>query len=251
VLATTPLLAFEDVSKLYPDGVREIVVMDHASFEIYAGMFVGIIGARRSGKSTLLRLAAGIEAPTAGTVRLEGHDLAAMSAVERERLLRHRVAYMSMHDWSPSPNERVVDHVALSLGSDGPAMREARYRARGVLARVGMSGCAEDLVGSLSMVERARAVLARTLIREPSLLLVDEPAGIPSLSERDAFCGLLRSLASEEGMTLVVASEEVAPLHGAGVLMSIGDGELCSTEERGTVTRLPHRRAGGADRLRG
>jgi ABC-type lipoprotein export system ATPase subunit len=244
---TTPLLVFEEVSKRYPDGGRELVVLDRVSFEVHAGAFVGIIGARRSGKSTLLRLAAGIELPSAGTVRFEGRDLAGMSSVQREQLSRDGVALMSIQDWSPNPNERVIDHVALSLGSYGSVVRDARYRARRVLAGVGMSSCADDLVRSLPLVDRARVVLARTLIREPSLLLVDEPAVMPSLSERDEFFGLLRSLASEQNTTLVVASEEMAPLHGAEVLMSIGDGELCSTEEQATVVQLPRRRAAGAE----
>ena len=244
----TALLSFEGVSKRYPDGGREIVVLDRASFEIHAGVFVGIFGTRRSGKSTLLRLAAGIEAPSSGTVRFDGRDLAAMSAVERERLLRRGVALMSAQDWSPTPTERVIDHVALSLGSDGPALREARRRARRVLARVGMTSCADEFARSLSLVDRSRVVLARTLIREPSVLLVDEPAVIPSLSERDQFCALLRSLAEEQNMTLVVASEEMAPLRGARVLLSIGDGELCSTEERATVVPLPTRHVAGSGR---
>ena len=244
----TPLLSFESVSKRYPDGSRELVVLDRVSFEIPADVFVGIFGTPRSGKSTLLRLAAGIEAPSSGTVRFDGRDLASMSAVERDRLLRRDVVFMSTQDWSPTPTERVIDHVALSLGSDGPALREARHRARRVLARAGITSCADELARSLSLVDRSRVVLARALIREPSVLLVDEPAIIPSLSERDQFCALLRSVAEEQSVTLVVASEEMGPLHGARVLFSIGDGELCSTQERATVVPLPRRHVAGAER---
>lgn len=243
----TPALAFENVSKRYPDGGREILVLDRVSFEVSAGLFVGVFGTRRSGKSTLLRLAAGIEMPNAGTVRLDGRDMGEMSSVERERLLRRDIGLVSLLDWSPSSNERVVDQVALSLGSGGPALREARHRARRVLERLDASACADELARSLSLVERARVILARALIREPSVLLVDEPAVIPSLSERDQFCGLLRAVADEQGMTLMVASEETGPLHGAGVLLSIGDGELCSTEKRATVVPLPRRAAAVSD----
>jgi ABC-type lipoprotein export system ATPase subunit len=244
----TALVSFEGVCKSYPDGGRELVVFDHVSFAIDPGVFVGVFGTARSGKSTLLRLAAGIEVPGSGVVRVEGRDVASMSAVERERLLRHGVALMSIQDWSPRPKERVIDYVALALGSDGQAVRDATHRARRVLARVEMAVRADDLAVSLSLVDRARVVLARALIREPSVLLVDEPALIPSLRERDAFCGLLRSVAEEQSLTLVVASEEMGPLHGAGMLLSIGDGEVCSTEERGTVVQLPRRNVGGAER---
>jgi putative ABC transport system ATP-binding protein len=244
----TALLSFEGVSKSYPDGGRAIVVFDSVSLAIHRGVFVGVFGTPRSGKSTLLRLAAGIEVPSSGTVRVDGRDVASMSAVERERLLRHGVALMSIQDWSPRPNERVIDYVALALGSDGQAVRDASHRARRVLARVEMAARADDLAVSLSLVDRARVVLARALVREPAVLLVDEPALIPSLRERDAFCGLLRSVAEDQSLTLVVASEEMGPLHGAGMLLSIGDGEVCSTEERGTVVQLSRRNVRGAER---
>jgi ABC-type lipoprotein export system ATPase subunit len=242
----TPALAFERVTKTYPDGLRQHVVLDDVSFEIDAAAFVGVLGARRSGKSTLLRLAAGVELPSAGVVRLNGRDIAAMSALERERLLRHDLALMSVVDWQPEANERLLENIAMSSASAGTALRDARHEARRILSRVGLASRADDYVRSLSLVERARVVLARALVREPSLLLVDEPAVMPSLSERDEFFGLIRSIAKERGMTLIVASEEVAPLHGADALMSIAEGELTSTEHRAKVTSLPRRGRGVA-----
>ena len=95
-------------------------------------------GARRSGKSTLLRLAAGIELPDAGTIRFDGRDMAQMARRERGRLLRGEIAFMSADDWRASPGETVVDHVATSLGSEGLTMREARRRALRVLDEVGI-----------------------------------------------------------------------------------------------------------------
>ncbi len=249
--ATDPkgsLLSFMNVSKRYPDGTREIVVLDEESFDVERGMFVGIFGARRSGKSTLLRLAAGVEEPSAGTVIFAGQNLTEMSVVGRERLLRTAIGFVSADDWRPSPKERVVDYVALSLGSDGPALRDARHRAREALALVGMARGADELARSLSIGERARIVLAQAIVRGPRLLLVDEPAVMPSLSEREELYALMRTIAHEQNMTLMIASEEMAPLHGAQVLMSIADGELCSTDERSTVVRLPRRSLAGAER---
>jgi ABC-type lipoprotein export system ATPase subunit len=243
-----PLLSFVNVSKRYPDGNREIVVLDEESFDVEQGIFVGIFGLRRSGKSTLLRLAAGVEEPSAGTVLFAGENLAEMSVIGRERLLRTEIGFVSADDWRPSPKERVIDYVALSLGSDGPGLREARRRTRDVLTLVGMAHGADALARSLSIGERTRIVLAQALVREPRLLLVDEPAVMPSLNEREELYALMRLVARERNMTLMVASEEMDPLHGAGVLISIADGELCSTDERGTVVRLPRRVLAGGER---
>jgi ABC-type lipoprotein export system ATPase subunit len=245
----TPLLSFLNVSKRYPDGGRDILVLDRVSFEINASVSVGIFGARRSGKSTLLRLAAGIAQPDSGTIRFEGRDLAQMAGRERARLLRSEIAFISAADWRASPGETVVDHVATSLGSEGLTMREARRRAVQVLdeVEIGVVGAGEATT-KLSQTERARVMLARALAREPRLLMLDEPALLPSLGESDRFHALLLSTTREHDMTLLMASEEMNALRGVGVLMSMCDGEVNSPEPRGTVVPLPGRRRAGPGR---
>jgi lipoprotein-releasing system ATP-binding protein len=245
----TALLSFVNVSKRYPDGEREILVLDRVSLEIDAGVSVGVYGARRSGKSTLLRLAAGIALPDSGTIRYGGRDITGMVGGERGRLLRREIAFMSATDWRANPGESVVDHVATSLGSEGLTMREARRRALRVLDRVEVGAVgAEELTSALSLTERARVMLARAIARQPALLVLDEPAMLPNLGDRDRFHALLRSVTSERNMAVLIASEEMAALQGVGVLMSIADGELASTEKRGTVVALPGRRRAGAER---
>jgi lipoprotein-releasing system ATP-binding protein len=244
----TPLLSFLNVSKCYPDGGRELLVLDRVSLDVDAGVSVGVYGARRTGKSTLLRLAAGIVLPDSGTIRFDGRDIAQMAGGERGRLLRGEMAYMCAADWRANPGETVVDHVATSLGSEGLTMREARRRAMRVLDRVeiGAAG-AHEPTNALSAAESVRVMLARALARDPRLLVLDEPALFPSLSERDSFYAMLRSAARERNMALLAASEEMAALQGFKVLVSIADGELVSTEAQGTVVALPGRRRTGTE----
>jgi ABC-type lipoprotein export system ATPase subunit len=233
------LISFQNVYKSYRDGGQEVIVLDDASFELEPGVFIGVWGSRRSGKSTLLRLMAGVESPDAGTVSFDGEDLAALSLSRRERLLREDIGLMAATDWRPRPGESVVDCVALSLGSSMVSVAQARRAARLALDRVGMTDRADAMTESLSMAERMRTALARAVARRPRVLLVDEPALVPSLVEREALYTLLRDVARESGATLVVASEDMTPLHGGEIVMSIGDGELCSTDERGAIVQFP------------
>jgi ABC-type lipoprotein export system ATPase subunit len=237
------LLAFDGVSKRYRDGRREIVVLNEASFEIWAGDFVGIWGQQRSGKSTLLRIAAGIDLPDAGSVRFDGRDMAGMSFVERKRLARGEMGFVSTDRQRPRYAEQVVDVIAQPLVHDGFTPRQARRRVRRALDRVSMTSCADEYPRHLSLSEWTRVMLAEALAHEPRLLLVDEPTGMSRWEEREEFNALLRAIAREQNLTLVVASCEFHDLVNAGVLMCIDGGELRSTHEPGTVLPFPRRPA--------
>jgi ABC-type lipoprotein export system ATPase subunit len=248
-----PLLRFEQVSKAYPDGRQRIPVFENVSFEIHEGEHVGIFGSRRTGKSTLLRLAAGIETPDVGWIAFEGRDLARMSALQRDRLLRDRIGLLASDDWRPAKGERVVDHVALPLVSDGFTMHEARRRARQTLHWAGATRYADEPAVALAIGERMRVMLARALVRKPRLLLVDEPAAVPSPSEREELYSLLRAGAREHKAALVIASEDSGATRGTDLLMEIGGGELLQAGGESAVVvplvpRQTPRQASGMER---
>jgi predicted ABC-type transport system involved in lysophospholipase L1 biosynthesis ATPase subunit len=236
------LLSIERIDKAYVNGAKELVVLDGVSFDIAR---IGLYGPARSGKSTLLRIAVGIERPDGGSVRFEGRELTRMRAGARARLLRRSIGYLVMSDWRPNPGEDVLNHVVTALGSDGFTPPEARRKAARALELVELSGGAVPRsIASLSVDDRARVALARTIVREPRLLVVDEPATMPSLRERDRFCALLSSLARERSMALLSASAEMAALQGVDVLMSISGGGVRSSASRrdATVVQLATRR---------
>lgn len=243
------LLSIERVSKAYSDGGRDLAVLQDVSFEVPAGAQVGVYGPARSGKSSLLRIAVGIEGPDHGSVRFEGRELTRMRSGARARLLRRSIGYLPTGEAQPNPGEDALVHVVTALGSDGFTPSEARRKARRALADVGLSDERPPLLSALSIGERAQLALARALVREPRLLVVDEPGRMPSVSERERFCELLRGLARERGVALLSASAEMALLQGLDVLMSISTGGLRSSAPRrqATVVRLPTRRPPGSD----
>jgi predicted ABC-type transport system involved in lysophospholipase L1 biosynthesis ATPase subunit len=238
------LLSLEHVSKRHRHGRHEVVILDCVSLEVDPDDFVGIWGAPQAGKSSLLRLAAGIEAPDSGVVRFEGQDLATLSGAQRALLLRRAIGMVSAspHEsttWDAHRGDEIVDYVAVPLLGDGCSRVAADLAATQALERVGIIDSLHESIRELSLGERVRVSLARALVREPRLLLVDEPAMIPSPGERDAIRDLLRSVARQGGVALIVASEDPGLLRGARRVFSVGDGRLLSSDRLGQVLPFP------------
>jgi predicted ABC-type transport system involved in lysophospholipase L1 biosynthesis ATPase subunit len=237
------LFAFEHVTKGYLDGRRSRNILEDASFEVDAGDFVGIWGVRRSGKSTLLRLAAGLELPDTGRILFEGQDLTELSGDKRAEVLRSQGIGFVFSDWRPSVSQKAIEYVATSLLSDGLSLREARHVSRQQLDRVGILSCAHMPTDRLSIGEAMRMSLAQALAREPRLLLIDEPAVVPSPSERQELYVLIASLGRSSTPAVVVASEDLGIVRRARRMMTIGEGTLRSMDKEGEVVPFPRERA--------
>lgn len=241
------LLAFRRVSKRFPDGNREIVVMDRVSFEVEVGEKVGLLASRRSGKTTLLKIAAGLTLPDEGKVLWEGRDLTEMSRDERARARREGGVAMVQGDSRIERGLPVVAHVAHRLYSSGLTMTKAEKRAMQALECLEATNLARWSTTGLGVGERLMVELARAIVREPRLLLVDEPAVLPQPEDARAFYALLRSLPERVGCALLIASEDVSPLRGCKPMMSLGGGQLSSTTSRRKVIDFPSS-AGGDTR---
>ncbi len=237
------LFAFEHVTKRRLDGRREMAVLDDVCFEIDADDFVGLWGMRRSGKSTLLRIAAGLELPDEGRVVFDGKDLTAMSGDARAEVLRARGIGLVVSDWRPSVSQEVIEYFATALIPDSLSFRQGRRAARECLGRMGALKCAHMLTDRLSIGEAMRVGLALALARESRLILIDEPAALSSPTERQELYDLLAMLGKSSGLALFVASEDVAIYRRARRKMTIGSGELRSMDKEGEVVSFPLGRA--------
>lgn len=234
-----PLLAFEHVSMSYRDGQRELVVLDDVSFEIEADDYVGIWGMRRSGKSTLLRLAAGLELAQQGVVRFDDTDLGRCSSGKRAALLREKGIGMVLTDRRPALNQLAVELVSLPLLSAGLSLSEARLPALRTLDRTGALTCAEAPIASLGRDDLIRVMLAQALIHSPRLLLVDEPAAFLNMREAADIFDLLHSIGEESGIALVIASEDLRPLRRARRIMSVGGGSVRLMDRSAEIVPFP------------
>ncbi len=237
------MIEVSGLCKRYPEGVRERHVLQDVSFEIFSGDSVGLWGTARSGKSTLLRILAGIEPPDSGSVRFDDVELTTLAQDARVRFLRDRVGLASF-GWSSHRNRLVCDHVALAASADGVTGREARVLARRALGRV-EADCSDRTLERLSLEEHIRVELARALVRTPTLLLIDDPPRLQSPHENAALYELLMSLSGESDLTVLVASCELQPLQAAKRMMAIGQGRLRRMDDPGTVVQFPDRTGTG------
>ncbi len=240
-----PLLEVTDLCKRYPDGSREFVVLDDASFEIFEDDFVGLWGPRRAGKSTLLRILAGLEAPDRGSVRFDDVELTELAPDARVRLLRNQLALASF-GWQTHRNRSVCEHVALAACADNRTTgRSARVLARRALHRLSVVECAERPLDRLSLDEQIRVELARAIVRGPRLLLIDDPPVLQSPTENTELHQLLRSLGEEPGLAVMLSACDTAPIQHAQRMMALGRGRLRTMDVPGTVLPFPDRTGTG------
>lgn len=233
------LLSFDGVTKRYARGYREVEALADVALEVEAGDFVAVWGGSRSGKTTLLRVAAGIETPDAGRVAFDGGNLAALSRRARARLLLTDIGCV----WQTGRITRglsVLDHVALPrFRQHGHA--QARREAHDVLKRVGVPQAASARWHELTDGERTRVALAHALIRRPRLLLADEPTASLNMIEREQVLSVLRSVAEEAGVAIVMTAPDAPNLLQSHRLMSLDGGRLIKprSEQRGTLIDFP------------
>lgn len=232
-----PLLSLEHVTQRFQRGRREYTVLDGVSLSVEAGELVTVMGRRRSGRTTLLRIAGGLASPDEGAVSFAGRDL----AEARKDVLGREIGFVSSHLAGMS-SEPVLEHVALGAGATGAPWREAIKRAESTLARVGATDYADLLLGDLDPGEAVRVSLARALVIDPQLLLVDEPNKGVSLSERDAILELMRSVA-DDGVAVVMTVEEATELAGSDRRLRLVDGQLRGRVAPAEAQIFPLRRA--------
>jgi ABC-type multidrug transport system ATPase subunit len=231
------LLELERVGRRETHG-REL--LREISFELDDGELVAIWGLRRSGRSTLLRVAAGIEAPDSGTVRFAGRDLAGSDGYA----LGGGIGYCK-HKLDDCAANGVLDELMVAALARGIARSAARSLSLAALERVDAERLSSRLMRELDSAETVRVTVARALVPDPALLVLDEPTANVDALARDGILSLLRSLA-DEGIAVLLSTGEAAALTGADRALSLAGGELRGSLAPELAPVLPLRRLASA-----
>ncbi|MFC5744521.1 ABC transporter ATP-binding protein [Actinomadura rugatobispora] len=231
----TPAVALEQVSKVYPGGVR---ALHEVSLTVERGTFLAVMGPSGSGKSTLMHCAAGLDAPTGGSVFIDGTAIGGLNETRRTELRRERVGFV-FQSYNLVPSLSIADNITLPLRLAGRA--PDRDWVRTLVERVGLAGRLDHRPAELSGGQQQRAAIARALVTRPAVVFADEPTGALDLRTAREVLALLRDLVGGLGQTVVMVTHDPAAAARADRALVMADGRVVDTLESPTAAGLAHR----------
>ncbi|MEG1039151.1 MAG: ABC transporter ATP-binding protein [Pseudomonas sp.] len=193
----TLAVQFTDVSRSF----GEVKAVDRVSIDIRDGEFFSMLGPSGSGKTTCLRLIAGFEQPSAGSIRIHGAEAAGLPPYQRD-------VNTVFQDYALFPHMNVRDNVAYGLKVKGVSKQERLARAEEALAMVALEGYGQRKPVQLSGGQRQRVALARALVNRPRVLLLDEPLGALDLKLREQMQSELKKLQRQLGITFIFVTHD-------------------------------------------
>jgi putative ABC transport system ATP-binding protein len=195
------------LTKTYSNGKKRVDALQGVDLEIPDGQLVAIQGPTGGGKSTLLQMLGALDRPSTGSVELAGDDLARASSTQLTRLRASDVGIV-FQNFNLISTLTALENVEAALVPLGVSRAERRERASAALASVGLADRLQHRPAELSGGQQQRVAIARALVKNPKVLLADEPTGNLDEDTRDEIWGLLENLWREQGLTLVVVTHD-------------------------------------------
>lgn len=200
-------ITVNDVEQIYHMGKRNVVhALRGTNLEVRDGEFVAIMGPSGSGKSTLLNVIGCLARATAGHVELDGRDVTQLKDGELDRIRARKVGFV-FQGYSLIPTRTALENVLLAAEYAGMPGTERRQRSLAILKKVGLADRATQLASELSGGEQQRVAIARALVKEPELILADEPTGNLDSVSAEEIMTLIKSLRSPTQTILMVTHD--------------------------------------------
>jgi ABC-type lipoprotein export system ATPase subunit len=224
-----------DLFRVHSTREGDAAALQGLTLTVAEGEILTVLGPSGAGKTSFLRIVAGLDLPSAGTIRVFGADLRNLGRGERARY-RSSLGYLDQHyDRALAPELTTRELVALRLRADGVERAPREARADVLLKRVGLTGKPDALPAQLSGGEQQRVALCAALAHRPRLLLADEPTGELDEASARLVYGAIAELAAAEGCTVVIVSHDPASTEIADRFVHIRDGRVSEETVRGAV----------------
>lgn len=217
------VLQAEGLTKVYKSAERDLMVLDHVSFEVQQGTSVAIIGPSGSGKTTLLGLCAGLDVASSGTVSLMGFKLNAMNEDDRAYLRNQYIGFV-FQNFQLLPTLTALENVMVPLELRGE--RNFASKAKDLLARVGLAERISHYPSQLSGGEQQRVAMARAFITSPRVLFADEPTGNLDDENATQVTELLFEMNRQEKTTLVLVTHNLELAEKTQRILQMKGGKL-------------------------
>lgn len=231
VLDGTAIVEAREVDKTFGAGEAAVHALRGVSLVVAPGQLVVVKGRSGSGKTTLLNCLGGLETPDAGTVLVDGTDLASASAAGLVELRRHRIGYV-FQSFGLLPILSAAENVGVPMRLAGRDPRERDARVLELLGLVGLDGHAHQRPYELSGGQQQRVAIARALANDPALLIADEPTGQLDTATGRAVMDLLKDLVRTRGLSAVVATHDPVMVGLADRVVELADGRVLSDSGR-------------------
>ena len=221
----SPIIEVRGLFMTYRTGELEVPVLKGIDLDIGRGEFVAVMGPSGSGKSTLLYLLGGLDRPTAGTIRVDGHELSALKDGEGSRLRRREVGFVFQF-YNLIPNLDVEENILLPVLLDGRRPADYAGRLEEILEVMGLTARRRHTPRQLSGGEQQRVALARSLINDPAIILADEPTGNLDTRMGGEVLQLMSRIHRERGKTMIMVTHDSNAAAQAGRIIRVRDGRL-------------------------
>ena len=218
------LIEFDSVCKYYQMGDTTVKAADHISMEIQQGEFVAIVGQSGSGKSTCMNIIGCLDVPTDGVYRLDGRDVGRMSRNELASIRNEKLGFI-FQQYNLLPKLNLLENVEVPLIYAGIPRAERHARAREVLEQVGLGDKLKNKPNQLSGGQQQRVSIARALVRNPPILLADEPTGALDSHTGREVLGMLQQL-HRQGHTVVLITHDNSIAVQAERIIRLEDGRV-------------------------
>ena len=225
------IIEIKDLVKIFKDSAQEVYAINHVTLNIGEGEFTAIVGPSGSGKTTLLNLIGGLDAPTSGSLHVDGKDISLLKDKEMTSFRLHHIGFV-FQAYNLIPVLTAKENVAFVMELQGRKKADIEQRATELLEAVGLGDRMDSRPAKLSGGQQQRVAVARALASKPKFVLADEPTANLDSKSAENLLDIMEKLNEHEGITFVFSTHDQRIVAKARRIITLEDGKVVSDQRK-------------------